>query len=152
MMFARVRVALPSALAALICALIMSGFFTRTRSESKEGRLLSEREMAAIFGDAPGAVNNMCMSKQTCACTRPGSGCTKCDDENGNGSKNGWDICCASTGDDCNETGGSMCTNLFFYTASQWDRRQDCCIQCVAISNYVKGGNCNRADAIGNPC
>jgi hypothetical protein len=143
----------------LVCVAVLTSCFLggwwvmSGQSAEKRGRLLSEREMAALYGDL--GANNQCWKKQNCACSRKGADCVKCDDAKKQGAANTWYICCGSTGDTCWEDGQATCTNLFFYTADAWDTAVNCCTPCRPAAWVTANVKCDTRQDVGNnydPC
>jgi hypothetical protein len=131
------------------------------------GRLLSEREMAATFGDADTTAalggNLLCVSQQNCFCSRTGTndgqaGCLMCDDQNHNGTNKAWKVCCATSDTtlNCSDNGPtSPCDGLTIWFTNSSTNQNNCCNQCFPTSPFVdttKSCRLPRGDAQGNNC
>jgi len=157
MHFGKVRLVIFATLVVSCCVLV--GLAPRRDLESRRGRVLSNREMAAVHGDI--IANLMCSQDAFCTCTRKGFNdgkavCRRCDDEDGNGKRTDWDICCVSTGpemDECNEVGGASCKDLFVYEATSFEDKLACCNPCAGDSYVATDTKCtNRQDGVGDEC
>jgi hypothetical protein len=140
MLFTRARIlGLATGASALLAVMFLHG-----PSRSISGRVLSDREMASIFGDT-GGVNNMCNSAQHCDCTRRGTYngqpnvCQECSDAQGGGSTTPWNICCFKTGKNCLENGGGACGLLKVYIPDNGgdQNSNDCCLPCKPNNAFV---------------
>lgn len=147
------------ALVAIACGVlsVLGGLWLHAQTGLKDGRVLSEGEMAAIFGDV---VNNLCKSDKKCECTRTGqvfgaTACIKCDSPAGGGATTTWKICCSNTGTFCEETGGAACQDLFIYSTGTYETAVSCCEPCRATSGQYANQNIacgSRKNASGDAC
>lgn len=156
-MFSKIRLI---SVVAIVCAIIgllvgTSGIWLHGRTERKDGQLLSERDMAAVFGD--NTTNNLCMSKQNCTCTREGAwngqrACLNCNNDDNTGNLSTWFICCANNDTACQETGGGACGDLFIFVTTSYDEAADCCQPCRGTLKNTGQACGTRKNAVGDAC
>jgi hypothetical protein len=143
---------------------VFGGLWLLGQNERKDGRLLSQGEMAAIFGDT--AANGMCKAQGACACTRTGTfggapnTCQMCENARGDGATTPWSMCCTQDGKSCSEDAGNPCQFLWIYVPDAGGAQQgaSCCFPCKANNQFVLGapqtpcGGRNNADANADGC
>ena len=155
-------------LAIFICGLLVAVAATSVdgqRTGAVEGYVLSAREMATIFGDAPGddppTGNNQCKWAGKCRCQRPGTfdgkaGCQYCDDGEGGGWATEWSLCkyTANGSKSCNEKGANACSSLNLWHANTSQVNQDWCDQCNGQGFFDTKTFCEglRKEAQGDDC
>src|SRR5262245_60651697 len=152
------------ALAGLAGAVIlMPCAFCRPEALPAEGRLLSDLEMARLFGDAPDTLDapaDPCVNAGKCVDSFPGSyltknACLKCDnaDENAQDARK---YCCAKgNGTACNSNGGAAgCKGLWVYWTNTYVLNNDSCNTCSNLKTFWQTDKkaCSWFNASGDNC
>jgi hypothetical protein len=135
---------------ALGCVCV-AGPFLLAQNECKAGRVLSQGQMTAVFGDLVDHCKFPCTCAARLTCD---AGCCKC---GGSSSNQTWWHCIYNgpkSGTECSEDGEQPCKNFPLLAVGGTSQTSNC-NQCVGGVNAVwvnQGVNCGSQDAIGDGC
>jgi hypothetical protein len=142
-------------------ALVLALLFLRSATAtSPEGTVLTEVQMAFIFGDSP-TPTDPCVKKGKCVDPFPGGNkncqggaCVKCDNADQTSTKERTYCCKLGDGTQCNGNGGGTpCSGLSVWFTCDFQTNTDSCSTCTAATAWRNWyADCLLQNATGGDC